>query len=498
MTCLGDEMITQNELSAKLRYYYSGYVVDKGTANMQDIRRVPKFVSEHLLTRASHGYDEKTFNENLMKIIELINTLYPEAKDKDVILDKVIIKGEPHKIIDEIKVEVDEKHEIRIAALPSLNIRNAMILNSVVEANPQLLSTGIWGVATIRHAAPLLDDRENKLTLSVLIENFKPFHVSNIDMNEFYNNREKFNTDEWIDILINTVGLNPEVYTRRQKLLLITRFIPVVENNINVLELGPRATGKTYFYRNISFYTRIISGGRITPAQLFYHITRKTVGEIGLKDVLVFDEISRLKFSDPNEIMGKLKDYMVDGHFERGPKKGTSLCSLVFMGNIDIKPGESGYIPIEDINYKLPDFMRGDSAFLDRIHGVLPGWEIAKIKKSEMHLSQNYGFSVDFFSEVLHELRKIDFTPVIRSQVKLGDVTIRDEIGIYRLAAGFAKILFPDRKFSYNDLKMIMDIVVEYRQKIADLLHKMAPGEFERKRIHYRIGDSKETLEYWL
>jgi ATP-dependent Lon protease len=374
-----------------------------------------------------------------------------------------------------------------------------MILDSVVEANPQLLSTGIWGVATIRHAAPLLDERENKLTLSMLIENFNPFHASNIDMKGFLDNREKFTTEEWMDILINTTGLNPEVYTRRQKLLLITRFIPVVENNINVLELGPRATGKTYFYRNMSFYTRIISGGRITPAQLFYHITRKTVGEIGLKDVLVFDEIGKLKFSNPNEMMGKLKDYMVDGHFERGPKKGTSLCSLVFMGNIDIKPGESGYIPIEDINYKLPDFMRGDSAFLDRIHGVLPGWEIAKIKKSEMHLCRNYGFSVDFFSEILHELRKIDFTPVMRSSVKLENVTIRDEIGIYRLAAGLAKILFPSKKFTYDDLKMIMDIVVEYRQKIADLLHKMAPGEFERKRIHYRVGaNSKGTLEYWL
>ena len=492
-------MIPQDELSAKLRYYYSEYVVDKGVANMQDIRRVPKFVSEHLLTRISHESDKNVFNEKLMKIIELINTLYPEAKDKDVILDKVVIRCEPHRIIDEIKVEVDEKHEIRVAVLPSLSITNVMILDSVVEASPQLLSTGIWGMATIRHAEPLLDEKGTKLTLPVLIEKFTPFHVSNIDIEDFIKYRQNFTTAEWIDILINTIGLNPKVYTERQKLLLITRFIPVVENNVNMMEFGPRATGKTYFYRNTSFYTRIISGGRITPAQLFYHITRRTVGEIGLKDCIVFDEIAKLKFSDPSEMMGKLKDYMVDGHFERGPKKGTSLCSLIFMGNIDIKPSESGYIPIEDINYQFPDFMRGDSAFIDRIHGVLPGWEIAKIKKSEIHLSRNYGFSVDFFSEILHELRKLDFTPIIRNTVKLGNVTIRDEIAIYRLAAGFAKILFPNKKFSYDDLKIVIDIVMEYRQKIADLLHKMAPGEFERKRIFYKIAkNSKNTMEYWL
>jgi conserved hypothetical protein TIGR02688 len=486
-------MVNQDELSAKLRYYYPEYVVDKGIANMQDIRRVPKFVSEHLLTKISYESDKKTFNEKLMKIVELINTLYPEAKDRDVILDKVIIKGQEHKIIDEVKVEVDEKHEIRKSVLPSLNLRNVMILDSVVDGNPQLLSTGIWGMATIRYTEPLIDEKGKKLTLPVVIEKFNPFHVSSINMNEFVNNREKFTTEEWMDVLINTIGLNPQIYTQRQKLLLISRFIPLLENNINLMEFGPRATGKTYFYRNISFYTRIISGGRMTPAQLFYNIARRTVGEIGMKDSIVFDEIARLKFSDPSEMMGKLKDYMVDGHFERGPKKGTSLCSLIFMGNIDIRPTESGYIPIEDINYKLPDFMRNDTAFLDRIHGVLPGWEILKIKKSEVHLSRNYGFSVDFFSEILHELRKVDFTPVIRSLVKLENVTIRDEIGVYRLAAGLTKILFPDKNFSNGDLKMVIDIVVEYRQMMVNLLHKMAPGEFERKNILYEITNDLEV-----
>jgi len=476
-------MTSQEELNAKLRYHFEGYVVNKGLSNRQDIKRVPKFVAEHLLTKISEESDPIVFNEKLMKVIEIVNTLYPEPKDKDKILDKIIIKKLSHKIIDEIKVEIDEKHEIRKAVIPSLNLRNVMISDEVVEKNEQLLSTGIWGLAGLRYCDPIVDDKGKPVTLPVIVESFEPFHVANVDLKEFMEKREYFTLEEWMNVLINTIGLNPEVYTQKQKLILISRFIPLVENNVNLMEFGPRATGKTYFYRNISFYTRIISGGVVTPAQLFYNIARRTIGEIGLKDCIVFDEVAKVKFPHPEEMMGKLKDYMVDGHFERGPKKATSLCSLVFMGNIEV----SGYVPAEDINYALPEFMRNDIAFLDRIHGVIPGWEVPKIKKSEIHLSKNYGFSIDYFSEILHELRKADFSPLIRSLVELNNVTIRDEIGVYRLASGLTKILFPNKQFEKNDLKMIMDFVIELRQKIADLLHRMAPGEFDKKRIGYTV-----------
>jgi len=475
-------MVKQDELNAKLRYYFPGYVVNKGLSSREDIRRVPKFVSEHLLTQISEESDPIVFSEKLMKVIELVNTLYPEPKDKDKILDRIIIKRLPCKIIDEIKVEVDEKHEIRKAIIPSLNLTNVMISDKVVEENEQLLSTGIWGIASLKYSEPIVDEKGKPITLPVFIEAFKPFHVANIDLKEFIEKRDHFTLDEWIDVLINTIGLNPEVYTPRQKLILISRFISLVENNVNLMEFGPRATGKTYFYRNISFYTRIISGGQVTPAQLFYNIARRTIGEIGMKDCIVFDEVSKVTFPRPEEMMGKLKDYMVDGHFERGPKKATSLCSLVFMGNIEV----SGYVPIEDVNYVLPDCMRNDTAFIDRIHGIIPGWEIPKIKKSEVHLSKNYGFSVDYFSEILHELRKLDFTPLIRSMVELNKVTIRDEIGIYRIASGLAKILFPNKEFNKRELALIMDFTVDIRQKVADLLHKMAPGEFEKKKIEWK------------
>lgn len=474
--------VNQDKLNAKLKYHYPGYVVNKKIVNIQDIRQVPKFVSEHLLTKLSEEEDKK-FSEKLAKMIELITMFYPEAKDRDKILDKIIIKKQIHKLIDEIKVEVDEKREIRKANIPSLNVRNVAILDSVVDMNENLLSSGIWGMAGLKPAEPIMDEKGNKLTLPVLIDSFTPFHVANINLYEFIEKRKHFTTEEWIDVLINTIGLNPEVYNEKQKLILISRFVPLVENNINILELGPRATGKTYFYRNISFYTRIISGGLITPAQLFYNIARRTIGELGVKDCIVFDEIAKIKFGNVDEMMGKMKDYMESAHFERGPKKATSLCSLVFMGNIDV----TGYVPAEDINYALPEFMRNDSAFIDRLNGVIPGWEIIKIKKTDIHLSKNFGFSVDFFSEILHELRKKDFTSFLRDKIELENVTIRDEKSILRFASGLAKILFPDKKLDENNIKMIMDISLEYRQKIADLLHRMAPGEFGKKKVEYRI-----------
>jgi ATP-dependent Lon protease len=479
-------MTKQDELNAKLRYYFTGCVVNKSLSHREDIKRVPKFVSEHLLTQISERIEEnpEAFYEDLMKVIQLINTYYPEARDRDRILDKVIIKKETCKIIDEIKVEVDEKHGIRKAIVPSLNLTNVMISDEVVKENEQLLSTGVWGMALLIPAEPIVDENGWQITLTVMINKFKPFHVSNINVEDFIKKREYFSLDEWIDVLINTIGLNPEVYTQEQKLLLIARFVPLVENNINLMEFGPRATGKTYFYRNISFYTRIISGGQVTPAQLFYNISRRTVGEIGIKDCIVFDEVSKINFPSSEDMVGKLKDYMESGHFERGPKKATSLCSLVFMGNIEV----SGYAPVEDINYILPLPLRNDTAFIDRVHGIIPGWELPKIGKSEISLSKNYGFSIDYFSEILHELRKIDFGPLIRSKVKLENVTIRDEKGIVRIASGLAKILFPNKKFSDEELATIMNLAIRLRQIVADLLHKISPGEYERKKIEWNCA----------
>jgi ATP-dependent Lon protease len=476
-------MVIQDELNAKLKYHYDGCVVNKKLSQRQEIIRLPRFVSEFLLTKLS-GYedDREKFSQELTKIIEYIDEHYPEPRDKDKILNK-LLEQQIYVLIDEFRVEVDIKNAIKKAHIPSLNIRDAMILDSILKENENLLSTGIWGVAGLRYADPIVDEFGNKLTSPVLIENFKPFQAPNVNLNDFAGKREKFTMEEWIDVLINTIGLNPEVFNEKQKLILISRFIPLVEPNVCMMEFGPRASGKTYFYRNISFHTRIISGGRVSPAVLFYNIGTRTMGEIGIKDSIVFDEVAKIGFANADEMMGKLKDFMESAHFERGPKKATSLCSLVFMGNVDVK----GFVPIEDFTYVLPEFMR-DSAFIDRINGLIPGWELPKIKKPEIHLSQNYGFSVDYFSEILHELRRRDFQTELTKRVSLENVTIRDYKGIYKLLSGMIKILFPHRKFSDDELRKILNFCIEYRQSVAEWLHKLAPGEFERKTISYQLS----------
>jgi len=475
-------MINQDELNAKLKHHYSGTIVNKKLSQRQDIARLPRFVSEFMLTKLSEFEDNpELFNEKYKEIIDMIHKHYPEAKDKDKILNK-LMEEKYYTIIDEFKVEIDIKRELKKAQIPSLNIRDAMILDSIINQNENLLSTGIWGIAKLNHAQPKLDENENKITAPVLIEAFSPFQVANVNFKEFAQKRENFTTEEWMNVLINTAGLNPDVFDEKQKLIMISRFISLVEGNVNLMEFGPRATGKTFFFRNISFYTRIISGGQVSPAVLFYNIGTRTMGEIGMKDAIVFDEVAKIRFANSDEMMGKLKDYMESAHFERGPKKSTSTCSLNLVGNIDVK----GFIPIEDFTYVLPDFMR-DSAFIDRINGLIPGWQLPKIRKPEAHLSQNYGFSVDYFSEILHELRKMDFQSEITKRIDLENVTIRDYKSIMKTTSGMLKILFPNRKFSQEEFTRVLTFCIDYRQSIADWLQKLAPGEFEKKKIEFKL-----------
>jgi len=288
-------------------------------------------------------------------------------------------------------------------------------------------------------------------------------------------------------VLINTIGLEPRVYSPRQKLILLTRLIPIVEGNTNMAEFGPRQTGKTYLYRNLSNYVRIISGGNITPAALFYNLRTRTPGELAVKDAVVFDEISKVKFSNPDEMMGKLKDYMESGHYERGTKKVVSDSSLVFMGNVAVEMASEGYIPIEDLTYVLPDAMR-DSAFIDRIHGLIPGWELPKISQSKYHLSKEYGIASDYYAEALHAMRKETLTPLVSKHLELSDnFKIRDEKSVKRLLSGLIKLLFPDGAFNTQELRTITEIAVEYRQRVRDWLHKIAPGEFPKEKLSVAV-----------
>ena len=228
-------------------------------------------------------------------------------------------------------------------------------------------------------------------------------------------------------------------------------------------------------------------GGMITPAALFYNLRNGMPGEIAVRDAVVFDEIAKVRFPNPDEIVAKLKDFMESGQYERGKQRVTSGCSIVMLGNVEVERREDAYIPVEDFTYILPKPMR-DSALIDRVHGVIPGWVLPKVSQSTLHLSHGFGIALDYFSEVLHEMRKESLTAEVSKYVELsGNITIRDEKAIKRLLSAFVKIVFPNLEFDNSELRTIVSFVIEMRQRVRDWLHKLSPGEFPKEQISFRI-----------
>ncbi|RLG51696.1 MAG: BREX system Lon protease-like protein BrxL [Thermoproteota archaeon] len=465
-------MVDIDNVSAKLKYIYDQAVVRKDLILHGQIGRMPRFISEYLIAKACGDHITP---ECLKKVSELVERYYREPQEKDRVKFDLVKNGRVD-LIAEIKVEKDVDTGLNFANLLNIPIEDPIIIpDIIVENNPRLLEMGLWGKVTIEY--------NPTASIKMTVTDFKPFQIAEIELEEFAKGREEFTTEEWIDILISTIGYNPTILPKRKKLIILTRLLPLVEENINLMELGPRNTGKTYVFSNSSFYARIFSGGRISPAVLIWNLARDAPGEIPTRDCVVFDEIAKIRFINAAEMMGKLKHFMASGEYERGKRKGSSGCSLAFLGNVDV----SGERPIEDFTYVLPEDMR-DVAFIDRLHGFIPGWEIPKVGKAEVYLSRYYGFATDYFSEIMHQLRKKhEFIAHITNNVELQNVDRRDQIGIERIASGLLKLLTPHGEFTNEDLKLAMDIAIEYRQRIADWLHYMAPGEYRMKRIGYRV-----------
>ena len=475
------------ELDSKAKSAFGAYLVKKELVHSHEMSRLPRFISEYLVAKFYAGVEPS--HDDVKKLQDFVAVHFPELRDKDKILHDILTKGS-YTLMDEFKVETDIKGARHRLVIPCLNIRDAKILPTILDENTDLLRSGMWGIATLRY----MPDQEQEMRRSreevspILMSKFTPFEVVNVRLSEFAAKRQLFSKREWIDLLVRSVGLNPLAYNDQQKLLLLLRLVPLVESNCNVLELGPKATGKTYLYRNMSYSTRLISGGRVSPAVLFYNISTKTVGEIGVRDCVVLDEIGKLRFSSSEEMVGKLKDYMVDGFFERGPKRAHAKASLVFMGNQEFV---SSAPRASDTVRALPLFMR-DSALLDRIHCFIPGWDLPKIMQSSEHLASGYGIVADYLSEVFHQLSmQGSNSHIISKRIKLYSstkkgVTIREEKAIMKVASGILKLMCPDGKFEEPELSMAMELAVVGRQRVNTLLCTVSPEEF----------DDRKTLEF--
>lgn len=351
-----------------------------------------------------------------------------------------------------------------------------------------LLAGGMWGTIDLTY-----DETEihNKKIRPFKVTAFTPFQVSVINLDEFIEKRKEFTTDEWLEILVNSCGLNPSRMTPRQKLLYLCRCIPLVETNVNMVELAPRETGKTYLYRNVSYYAHVLSGGKATPAQLFINLNTGKIGEVGSRDAVVFDEIANTDFTDPKALVSIMQGYMQDARFSRGKKELLAFSSLVFLGNLDVQgdmPHEKYYHLFEP----LPDFLQ-PVAFLDRIHAYLPGWEIPKLTPDSY--SKDYGFITDYFCEIMHELRRVDVLSAVRPRFDLIDlarttqgVSGRDQRAVMKTTSGLLKLLFPDGGVSDSELEEILLLSCELRLRVREQLHLMAPGEYDRIKLGVRIS----------
>jgi ATP-dependent Lon protease len=463
-----------SELYNKVRKIFGDYAVDKRLAYELELAKLPRYVAEYLISEfMDSGSNWET------ELRKFVREHYYEPEEKEVVKHRLVLYGVV-KIIDELRVIVDIESGTHVGVIQSLDIW-AEVPVDIVEKNRATLITGMWGLIKLRKSNEVKEVFGRPI--GAVVAEFYPFQSRDTDPKILEEARQNFTLDEWVEVLINTIGLDPEVYKPRQRMVLLSRLVPVVEGNVNMAEFGPRQTGKTYLYRNVSNYVRIISGGTISPATLFYNLRTRAPGELAVKDLVVFDEVSKVRFPNPDEMMGKLKDYMESGVFERGDKKVTSDASLVFMGNIAVEMGSDGYVPVEDLTYVLPEAMR-DSAFIDRIHGLIPGWELPKISQAKYHLSKGYGIASDYFAEALHSMRKETLTGMVSKHLELSEnFKIRDERSVKKIASGLVKLLFPDKTFDISELRRVVEVAVEYRQRVRDWLHKVDPGEFPKERL---------------
>ncbi|MEM4521171.1 MAG: BREX system Lon protease-like protein BrxL [Candidatus Bathyarchaeia archaeon] len=465
-------MSNMDNVSAKLKYIYDQAVVKKDLILHGHIGRLPRFIAEYLIAKVC---GDQITPEGLKKVSELVEKYYREPQEKDRVKFDLVKNGKVD-LIAELKVEKDIETGLNFANLLNIPIEDPIVIpDHIVEEYPRLLEMGLWGKVSIEY--------NPSRAIKMQVTDFKPFQIANVDLEEFAKGRREFTTQEWINILISTIGYNPTVLPQRKKIVILTRLLPLVEENLNMMELGPRNTGKTYVFSNSSFYVRIFSGGKVSPAVLIWNLQRDTPGEMPTRDCVIFDEVSKIEFMNAAEMMGKLKHFMASGEYERGKRKGSSGCSLAFLGNVDV----SGERPIEEFTYVLPEDMR-DSAFIDRLHGFIPGWEVPKVGRADVYLSRYYGFATDYFSEIMHQLRKKhEFTAYISSRVELQNVDRRDQIAIERVASGMLKLLAPHCDIADEELKIALDIAIEYRQRVAEWLHYMAPGEYPMKKIGYKV-----------
>ena len=486
---------TREAIKEKLRQNFDGKIVRKDlTKKIKEGANVPTYVLEFLLGQYCSVDDDEIIQKGVETVKRILADNYVRPDESEKVLSRLRQRG-TMTIIDQVTVELNLRYDYYEARFSNLGLGGVPISEEYPEKYDRLLCGGIWCIVQLEYnneqeSDIILQDRKPKKKNESLISICKltPIQMPHVDLDELKKGRKAFSKEEWIDVLLRSIGMEPDQLTYREKWLLLLRMVPLVENNFNLCELGPRSTGKSHLYKEVSPNSILVSGGQTTVANLFYNMGKHTMGLVGLWDCVAFDEVAGIRFKDKDGIQ-IMKDYMASGSFARGKEEKAANASMVFVGNIN--QSVDVLLKTSSLFDPFPPEMGTDTAFLDRIHCYIPGWEIPKFRPE--HFTDDYGFITDYLAEFLRELRKEQYGDALDRYFHLGkNLNQRDTIAVRKMVGGLVKLVYPDGLFDKTELEEILQIALEMRRRVKEQLKKLGGMEFYDVNFSYLDNETFE------
>lgn len=495
------------KLNHKLREFFDGKIVRKDlTKHIKEGANVPVYVLEYLLGQYCSSDDEDIIQSGVETVKGILANNYVRPDEAQKVLSLLRQKGS-HTVIDMITVRLNMRYDIYEAEFSNLGLMHIPISEEYPEEYDRLLCGGIWCIVQLEYDTEasegsgiigidgdtLRSKKSKQKDISPIgIRKLTPIQMPSVDMKQLKDGRTEFSKEEWIDILLRSTGMEPDELSYREKWLLLTRMLPLVENNFNLCELGPRSTGKSHIYKEISPNSILVSGGQTTVANLFFNMAHKTMGLVGLWDVVAFDEVAGIKFKDKDGVQ-IMKDYMASGSFARGKEEKAASASMVFVGNVN--QSVDVLLKTSSLFDPFPPEMGTDTAFLDRMHCYNPGWEIPKFRPD--HFTNDYGFITDYLAGFIRELRKEQHGDCIDKYFRLGsNLNQRDTIAVRKMVDGYVKLLYPDGEYTKKDVEEILVIALEMRRRVKEQLKKLGGMEFYD--VNFSYIDLEDMTEHYV
>lgn len=476
---------TREAIRTKLREHFDGKIVRKDlTKKIKEGANVPVYVLEFLLGQYCSSDDEDVIEKGVQTVKRILSDNFVRPDEAQKILSLLRSRGS-YTIIDKITVQLNIKKDYYEAEFSNLGLKSILIADEYPEKYDRLLCGGIWCIVQLSYESDDAMDgpgdwdvgekasrRQDSSPIQIM--KLTPIQMPHVDIDELKRGRKAFTQEEWMDVMLRSIGMEPDTLKLREKWLLLARMLPLVENNFNLCELGPRSTGKSHLFKEISPNSILVSGGQTTVANLFYNMGRKSVGLVGLWDCVAFDEVAGIRFKDKDGIQ-IMKDYMASGSFARGKEEKAASASMVFVGNIN--QSVDVLLKTSSLFDPFPPEMGTDTAFLDRMHCYIPGWEIPKFRPE--HFTDDYGFITDYLAEVMRELRKEQHGDALDQYFHLGkNLNQRDTIAVRKMVGGFIKLLYPDGEYTKDQLEEILKLALEMRRRVKEQLKKLGGMEF--------------------